>query len=131
MCWNHWSLRALEPILRNNRSLSYEKPTHHKEEDPPLTTTRESLVQQGRPTIATKQNKQTNKKKNKKKTLRKDNVCKYLLFLMVRSMEQFWGFPEPTNSVAQMVKKCACTVGDLGSIPGLGRSLGEGHGILP
>ena len=27
--------------------------------------------------------------------------------------------------VAQMVKKSACSVGDLGSIPGLGRSLEE------
>ena len=27
-----------------------------------------------------------------------------------------------------MVKESACNVGDLGSIPGLGRSPGEGHG---
>ena len=27
-------------------------------------------------------------------------------------------------------KECACNVGDLGSIPGLGRSFGEGHGNL-
>ena len=27
-------------------------------------------------------------------------------------------------------KECACSVGDLGSIPGLGRSLGEGNGYL-
>ena len=48
---------------------------------------------------------------------------------MVRSMKQFWGFPEPTNLVAQKVKKSACTVGDLGLIPGWGRSPGEGHGM--
>ena len=30
--------------------------------------------------------------------------------------------------VARMVKESACNVGDLGSIPGLGRSPGEGHG---
>ena len=30
--------------------------------------------------------------------------------------------------VAQMVKESACNAGDLGSIPGLGRSPGGGHG---
>ena len=30
--------------------------------------------------------------------------------------------------VAQLVKESACNAGDLGSIPGLGRSLGEGVG---
>ena len=30
--------------------------------------------------------------------------------------------------MAQMVKESACNAGDLGSIPGLGRSPGEGHG---
>ena len=30
--------------------------------------------------------------------------------------------------MAQLVKNLACNVGDLGSIPGLGRSLGEGKG---
>ena len=34
-----------------------------------------------------------------------------------------WGFPD--NSVG---KESACNVGDLGSIPGLGRSSGEGKG---
>ena len=37
--------------------------------------------------------------------------------------------------VDQMAKESACNAGDLGSIPGLGRSPGEGHGnplsILP
>ena len=32
--------------------------------------------------------------------------------------------------VAQTVKKSACNVGDLGLIPGLGRSPGGGHGNL-
>ena len=30
--------------------------------------------------------------------------------------------------VAQLIKECACSVEDLGSIPGLGRSSGEGRG---
>ena len=34
-----------------------------------------------------------------------------------------WGFPDGSNS-----KQSACNVGDLGSIPELGRSLGEGNG---
>ena len=33
--------------------------------------------------------------------------------------------------VAQLVKKSACNVGDLGSIPGLGRSPGEGKVYPP
>ena len=33
-----------------------------------------------------------------------------------------------TSLVAQLVKKSTCNVGDLGSIPGLGRSPGEGKG---
>ena len=32
--------------------------------------------------------------------------------------------------VAQLVKESACSAGDLGSIPGLGRSAGEGKGYL-
>ena len=32
----------LEPMLRNKRSHRSEKPTHRNEEQPPLTTTRES-----------------------------------------------------------------------------------------
>ena len=35
----------------------------------------------------------------------------------------FMGFPGGSGG-----KKSACNEGDLGSIPGLGRSLGEGHG---
>ena len=34
-----------------------------------------------------------------------------------------WGFPGASDG-----KESACNVGDLGSIPGLRRSLGEGHG---
>ena len=34
----------------------------------------------------------------------------------------FLGFPGGSDS-----KECACNVGDLGSIPGLGRSSGGGH----
>ena len=33
------------------------------------------------------------------------------------------GFPGSSNG-----KESACNAGDLGSIPGLGRSTGEGHG---
>ena len=36
---------------------------------------------------------------------------------------EFEGFPGGSE-----VKASACNVGDLGSIPGLGRSLGEGNG---
>ena len=32
---------CLEPVLRNKRSHCNEKPVHHNEEQPPLTTTRE------------------------------------------------------------------------------------------
>ena len=34
-----------------------------------------------------------------------------------------WGFPDSSAG-----KESACNVGDLGLIPGLGRSLGEGNG---
>ena len=34
-----------------------------------------------------------------------------------------WGFPGGSDG-----KESACTVGDVGSIPGLGRSLGDGNG---
>jgi len=36
-----------------------------------------------------------------------------------------WGFPGSSAG-----KESACNVGDLGSIPGLGRSPGEGKGYL-
>ena len=35
-------LLRLKSMLQNKRSLHSEKPTHHKEEQPPLTATRES-----------------------------------------------------------------------------------------
>ena len=34
-----------------------------------------------------------------------------------------WGFPGGSDS-----KESSCSVGDLGSVPGLGRSTGEGNG---
>ena len=37
----------------------------------------------------------------------------------------FWGFPRGSVS-----KESACNAGDLGLIPGLGRSPGGGHGNL-
>ena len=39
-----------------------------------------------------------------------------------------WTWFREASLVAQMVKESACNAGDLGSIPGLGRSPGEGHG---
>ena len=36
-----------------------------------------------------------------------------------------WGFPGGSDN-----KESACNMGDLGSIPGLGRSPGEGNGYL-
>ena len=35
----------------------------------------------------------------------------------------FWGFPDDSDG-----KESACSAGDLGLIPGLGRVPGEGHG---
>ena len=40
-------------------------------------------------------------------------------------MDYYLGFPGGSEG-----KESACNVGDLGSIPGLGRSPGEGHGNL-
>ena len=34
------------------------------------------------------------------------------------------------QAVAQMVKNCACNVGDQGAIPGVGRPPGKGNGYL-
>ena len=39
------------------------------------------------------------------------------------SMNEYWA-----SLVAQMVKNLACSAGDQGSIPGSGRSPGEGNG---
>ena len=42
MCHNYWSLRTLQPVLHNKRSHQNEQPTHCSEEQPLLTTARES-----------------------------------------------------------------------------------------
>ena len=47
----------------------------------------------------------------------------YCLPWFVKFPMEFEGFPGGSE-----VKASACKVGDLGSIPGLGRSLGEGNG---
>ena len=39
-----------------------------------------------------------------------------------------WGLASSTQLAAQTVKRLACSTGDPGSIPGLGRSPGEGNG---
>ena len=46
-------------------------------------------------------------------------IVKYLLYMLVSTLD----FPGGSDS-----KEYACIVGDLGSIPGLGRSPGERHG---
>ena len=58
---------------------------------------------------------QTWKEQQQKKQLRKILLVIFAIYLCYKS-------------VAQMVKKSACNAGDLGSIPGLGRSPGEGKG---
>ena len=40
LCHSYWSPQALEPVLWNKRSQCHEKPAHHSEKQPPLTTTR-------------------------------------------------------------------------------------------
>ena len=49
---NYWSPHTLEPVIRSKRSLYNEKPAQHKEEWPPLATTRENPEQQWRPSTA-------------------------------------------------------------------------------
>ena len=50
-------------------------------------------------------------------------VC-FCLYVVFTSNESFkWGFPGGSAG-----KESACNAGDLGPIPGLGRSPGEGHG---
>ena len=41
------------------------------------------------------------------------------------SLRKLWGFPRGSDG-----KESACNAGDLGSIPGSGRSPGEGNGCL-
>ena len=53
------------------------------------------------------------------------------LFLWGHQSDPIRAYPRGLNwasLVAQLVKKSACNVGDLGSIPGPGRSPGEGKG---
>ena len=57
----------LEPVFCNKRSHRNEKPSHHKEEQSPLTTTRESPGQQGRPSKAKKKKKKKIKKSKEDK----------------------------------------------------------------
>ena len=44
------------------------------------------------------------------------------IYTVTPSLAKYVGFPD-----ASAGKKSTCNVGDLGSIPGLGRSLGEGN----
>ena len=50
----------------------------------------------------------------------------YVYLYSFLHFEKDTGFPSDSHS-----KESACNVGDLGSIPGLGRSLGEGNGNPP
>ena len=47
----------------------------------------------------------------------------YTIWLSLLSLDILMGFPGGSDG-----KESACNVGDLGSIPGLGRSPGGGHG---
>ena len=54
------------------------------------------------------------------------NICSTpfeLNILFITTMSTFWA-----SLIAQLVKESACNAGDLASIPGLGRSPGEGRG---
>ena len=62
-CCNYRRPCALEPVLCNKRNHRSEKLTHHNKEQPPLTTTRESLSAATKTQNIQKTNKQTNKKK--------------------------------------------------------------------
>ena len=48
------------------------------------------------------------------------------IYTIIHSLVKYMGFPD-----ASAGKKSTCNVGDLGSIPGLGRSLGEGNRYPP
>ena len=56
---------------------------------------------------------------------RGNSQCKGPKVSIITSSTVFLDFPD--SSVG---KESACNAGDLGSIPGLGRSPGEGHGYL-
>ena len=51
------------------------------------------------------------------KRCEEDNICGFIVFIVIE------GFPG-----GFVGKESACNAGDLGSIPGLGRSPGEGKG---
>ena len=51
-------------------------------------------------------------------------------YITICKTDSQWDFAVWTSLVAQMVKASAYNVGDLGSIPGSGRSPGEGNGNL-
>ena len=55
--------------------------------------------------------------------VRKANIYGYIHIHIIGTYADIWGFPGGSAS-----KESACNVGDLGSIPGLGRSPGEGKG---
>ena len=47
----------------------------------------------------------------------------FIFIFLLCALQLFWGFP-----CGPAGKESACTVGDLGLLPGLGRSPGEGKG---
>ena len=51
------------------------------------------------------------------------NVLISFIYLFLATPCSMWGFPSGSDS-----KESACNAGDRGSIPGSGRSLGEGNG---
>ena len=53
----------------------------------------------------------------------KDSQLSLILYILLDIYYVCVGFPGGLNG-----KESACNAGDLGSIPGLGRSLGGGHG---
>ena len=77
-------------------------------------------------------------------TFAKNTVLIYLIsiiFILQKDFFFYWskliynvvlvsGVPQNESFVAQAGKESACNVGDLGSIPGLERSPGEGKGYL-
>ena len=53
----------------------------------------------------------------------KNKVCILLSLFLLLAFLVYWGFPGGSDG-----EEFACGVGDWGSIPGLGRSPGGGHG---
>ena len=62
-------------------------------------------------------------KKKKKHTGKKKRICVCVCVCVCRCVVVVMGFPGGSDS-----KKSACSVGDLGLIPGFGRSSGGEHG---